>query len=267
MQITHPQAPQNGLPAEDMFIVSDDMGTQAGVGYLIYQDLRSRSPECPVNIYFDINSLPSGWYLLLGALVARARILRDQAGPDVPARLYTRVDPTDLTAIEQYRGSGFAVDQQETLVQLQRPEGDGRLFMSCQVQPVPLNTQQEMYAFTERLRLNDITHIQPAYLAQLQRLPHFQALALAQNGTLVGEAVMAGTGSTCELMAVYTAPAYRRQGMAAALVHRMMAVMEAEGVTAFAASINSMSEPQKALAQHFQGRQQQVISIFPYMLL
>lgn len=93
MQITHPQQAYNNLPPEDVFIASDDMGTRVGIGYLIYQNLPSRSPECPVNIYFDINSLPQGWYLLLGAIVARARILRDRVSQDVPARLYTRVDP------------------------------------------------------------------------------------------------------------------------------------------------------------------------------
>ena len=76
MKIENPIGMYNGLPPENVFIAKDEMGTQVGEGHVIYQYLPHRSPECPVNIYFEINSLASGWYLILGALVARARQLR-----------------------------------------------------------------------------------------------------------------------------------------------------------------------------------------------
>ena len=266
MQITHPQAPYNHIPPEDVFIASDDLGTQVGVGYLIYQYLPHRSPECPVNIYFDINSLPQGWYLLLGAIVARARILRERDGA-APARLYTRVDPQNTQMIEQYRNSGLSVDQCESLAQLFLPQGEGRVPMSCTIEPVPLNTRQEQENFLRRLRDNDITHIDINYLQYLQRLPHFHAMAMVQNGMLVGEVMIAGTGSTCELVAIYTAPLYRRQGMAKVLLQRCMAVMSSEGVNRFGGVFISMSEPQKHLARDFQAKDTKVQGVFPQLIL
>ena len=37
MQVIHPQGMYNNLPPEDVFIALDDMGTEMGVGYIIYQ--------------------------------------------------------------------------------------------------------------------------------------------------------------------------------------------------------------------------------------
>ena len=74
MMIVHPQAPVNGLNPEDVFYAIDDLGAQAGYGFILYQQQPGLYPDCPVNMYFSIAGDPSARYLLFGALVARARV-------------------------------------------------------------------------------------------------------------------------------------------------------------------------------------------------
>jgi len=266
MQITHPQCSYNGLPPEDVFMAMDEQGTHLGVGSIIYQYLPSRSPECPVNMYFDINSTKEGRYLLLGALVARARQLRERV-PDRPARLYTRIEPDDMVMRKEYEESGFDCSPAETLMQLYMPQGDGRIPMSCTLQPTSLNTQQELLGLLDRLRRNDITHLDPGLLEQLRRMPHFTALGLLQGDSLVGEIMAAGAGDSCELVAVYINEPFRRQGMGTLLVHRCMAVMAAEGVTKFGAAFVGLSLPQIKLAKAFSAQDRQIRGIFPQLEL
>ena len=75
MTIVHPQQPVNGLNPEDVFYAVDDLGTQTGYGFILYQLQPGLYPDCPVNLYFSLAGDPASRYLLFGALVARARIL------------------------------------------------------------------------------------------------------------------------------------------------------------------------------------------------
>ena len=36
MQVNHPLGMYNNLPPEDVFIITDEMGSEMGVGYVIY---------------------------------------------------------------------------------------------------------------------------------------------------------------------------------------------------------------------------------------
>lgn len=266
MRITNPQGAYNGIAPENVFIALDDMGTQVGIGYLIYQYLPHRSPECPVNIYFDINSLPSGWYLILGALVARARVLREQV-PSQPARLYTRLTPDQGALLAQYRESGFDCTQKEVLFQLFKPADEGRIPMSCAIRQTPLNTPQEQQQLVDRLMRNDITHVTLPYLQQQMRMQHFMALGLIQDRSLVGEVILAGSGVSCEVIAVYTDPVFRKHGMGKLLLQRSMAVMAAEGVNIFGGMFVTLSEPQRHLIADFNGNEHQLLGLFPQLML
>ena len=77
MQVIHPNGVFNHLQPEDVFIAVDDMGTELGRGYTICQYQPNLYPDRPVNIYFTMECQPVAQYLLFGALVARARQLRD----------------------------------------------------------------------------------------------------------------------------------------------------------------------------------------------
>lgn len=262
MQVIHPQGMYNNLPPENVFIAVDEMGTELGVGFIIYQFQPNLYPDCPINLYFSLESQVSARYMLFGALVARARQLRD-GNPSVKARVYTNISPADTRMKDFYLHNGFNCDETEDLLRLEIPGGDGKIPMSCAVAVAPLNTPEEQNSLIYRMSQNDVTFLDIGYLNSLQHMPHFLALGLYRNTDLIGEIVMAGEGDACELVAMYIIPGSRRQGMAKALLHRSMAVMAAEGVTKVTTRIMSRSLPQKNLMAAFQSRVLGVTTIYP----
>lgn len=250
MQVYHPAGMFHQLPPEDVFQVADDMGNDMGMGYLVYQYQPHLYPDCPINLYFSMDCQPAAHYMLLGALMARARQLRD-SDPNARARVYTNIDPQDVRMKAFYEHSGLDCSQGEDVLLLSMPIGDGRIPMSCTVAQTPVNTPEEQAALLYRLQQNDITYIDAAYLNQLRCMPHFSVLGLYRNTELVGEVLMAGEGERCELAGIYITPMCRRQGMGRALLHRCMAIMAAEGVTQITARIMTRSQPQVRLMRSF----------------
>ena len=266
MNIVHPREPVNGMNPEDVFYAVDDLGAQAGYGFILYQLQPGLYPDCPVNMYFSLAGDPSSRYLLFGAVVARAQVLQN-VNPQMRARLYTSIDPSDIQMKDFYLHNGFDCEETDQIVQLTMPFGDGRIPMSCTVAPTPLNTWEEQNSLIYRLQMNDITFMDLNYLNTLQRMPHFMTLGLYRNALLIGEVIMAGRGGECELVAIYIEPGSRNQGMGKALLHRMMAIMAAEGVTRITTRIMSRSVPQRRLMDDFGASVLGINMIFPGMYL
>ena len=266
MRIVHPAQPVNGLNPEDVFYAVDDLGTQAGYGFILYQYQPGLYPDCPVNLYFSIDGDPAARYLLFGALVARARTLQS-ANPALRARLYTGISPADTQMKDFYLQNGFDCDETDNVLQLTIPFGDGRIPMSCTVAATPLNTWEEQEALLTRLQMNELITWDRNALMEMMHMPHFIALGLYRNAGLIGEAVFFGRGEDAELAAIYIEPSSRRQGMARALLHRSMAIMAAEGVLRVRARIMTRSLPQQHLMNDFGATPLQVNMLFPGMYL
>ena len=263
MQVVHPQMPYNGVPAEDVFIALDDLGNQQGIGYLIYQYMPNAYPDCPVNIYFTLDGRPAVRYLLFGALMARARQMRD-ANPNARAWVYTSVDPQDSAALEFYAYNGFRTEDAELLLELTMPADTPHLPMSCSLDTTPLNTPEDRNALLLRLRQNDISYVDASYLYQLQGMPHFHAMGMFRNGReLVGECLLAGRGDACEAAALYVTPESRRQGLGEALLRQGMHLMRQEGVRRTTVRIMSRSVPQRSLMRIFAPRELSATMRFP----
>ena len=266
MTIVHPQQPVNGLNPEDVFYAIDDLGTQTGYGFILYQLQPGLYPDCPVNLYFSLDGDPASRYLLFGALVARARILQN-VNPQMRCRLYTSLSPSDVQMKDFYLHNGFDCNETDQMLQLTIPFGDGRIPMSCTVAPTPLNTWDEQNSLIYRLQMNDITFIDMNYLNSMMRMPRFLTLGLYRNAVLIGEAILAGQGQDAELAAIYIEPSSRGQGMGRALLHRSLAIMAAEGVTRVTARTMSRSIPQQRLMNDFSARVIGVNMIVPGMYL
>ena len=265
-RVIHPQMPQDGVPPENIVLVLDELNNQVGSGRVIYQYTPHVDPDCPINLYFDMKSALGARYILLGALLARARQLRDQA-PDMHARAYTIVDPRDTENQAFYTSAGLTLQSGESLVELKRPAYDSRLPMGCQVYRIPFTTQEDQIGFLNRLNNNDIRHIDYVLLQQFMRTAHFMILGLVRENQVVTELMMVGNGDTCELMSIYTHSRYRGQGLARALLHSSMEVLGLEGINRFVARIMTRSQPQIGLAKSFSAEELEVISLFPEMML
>ncbi len=266
MTIIHPQQPVNNMNPEDVFYAVDDLGTQTGYGFILYQMQPGLYPDCPVNMYFSIEGDASSRYLLFGALIARARVLQG-VQPQLRARLYTSLQPSNTQMLDFYVSNGFDCDESDAVLELRIPFGDGRIPMSCTVAPTPLNTWEEQENLLYRLQLNDISFVDRNYLVSMMHMPHFLTLGLYRNAMLIGEAILAGQGNECELVAIYIDPANRRQGMAHALLHRSMAIMAAEGVSRVTTRIMTRSLPQQHLMNGFGATMLGVNMVFPGMYL
>lgn len=266
MQIVHPQTALGSLPPDDVFLAVDDMGMELGRGYIIYQFQPNLYPDCPINLYFSIEGQATAFYMLFGALLARARQLRE-ARPDLRARVYTNIAPADARLRDFYVQNGFDCEDAEHLVELTMPVGDGRIPMSCTVAKIPLNNQQDVQALLMRMAQNDLNYLDEPTLYGMMQQPHFLALGLYRNADLIGEILMVGQGDACELSAMYIIPPMRRQGMGRALLHRSMAVMAAEGVTQVRARQMSRSDPQRRLMSIFGSKVLGTTALYPGLYL
>ena len=266
MTIVHPMQPVNNMNPEDVFFAIDDLGTQTGYAYILYQLQPGLYPDCPVNLYFSIEGDAGSRYLLFGALVARARQLQN-VNPQLRARLYTSLDPEDVQGREFYLHNGFDLEESDAIVALQMPFGDGRIPMSCTVAATPLNTWEEQESLLSRLQMNEITYLNRNALMEILHMPRHLVLGLYRNAGLIGEAIMSGQGDQAELTAIYIEPSSRRQGMARALLHRTMAIMAAEGVTRVTARVMTRSLPQQHLMNDFGATRVGVNMLFPGLYL
>ena len=250
MQVTHPQEPFMNLPTEDVFVAVNEYGVQLGYGYVMYQFQPGVYPDKPVNIFFTMDCAPEAEYLLFGALVARARQLRE-SNPGVPARLYTSVAPTDARKLSFLEHNGLTMGNTEDLVKLHIPEVIGAELFNCSIIPLPLNTPQELTGLVERLRLNGLSHITVQHLQSLQMSPVFHVWGLLYGQSLVGECIIAGRSDAAELVGMYIVPEFQHKGLGKYLLKRALGIVGQEGVTEVKARIMSASQPQVRLVRSF----------------
>lgn len=262
MQVTHPQEPFMNLPTEDVFVAVNEYGVQQGYGYVMYQFQPSVYPDKPVNIFFTMDCAPEADYLLFGALVARARQLREQ-NPGVAARLYTSVTPGDARRISFLEHNGLTMGNTEDLVRLQLPADPGADLFNCSIIPLPLNTPQEMNALVDRLRRGGLSHITMQHLQNLQLNPVFHVWGILYGQSLVGECIIAGRNDAAELVGVYIVPEFQRRGLAKHLLKRALGIVGQEGVTEVRARIMSASQPQVRLVRNFGAELMEQTLMFP----
>lgn len=261
--IIHPSSNRRGLPPEDTFQVLDDMGQVLGEGYVIYQYQPHLDPQFPVNIFFQMSCTDErGRFMLLGALAARARQMRDQM-VDAKGRLYTILDEGDAEMEAFYRRNGMNLSISEGTYLLRLPIMEPRIPMSMMVDEVPLATVEDQMAFLSRLHQHDIDYLDLSYLQTALRQPHAHLLCVRRTDGVVAEMLISGTGERSEIVAFYTIQGFRGQGVAKALLYRSMMVLQSEGVMMVTTRLLTRSEPQMHLLRFFQGEELRRETVFP----
>ena len=205
---------------------------------------------------------PAAQYMLFGAVLARAKQLRDQY-PNLKARIYTQAEVNDARTCDFYLRNGFTLDDAEDMVRLTPPQEPSKLPMSCSIANVPLSSEFEQNAFLFRMNQSRIAQLNLGALEVCRQHPHFLALALYRNNQIIGELLMTGEGYRCELVGMYIVGPYRRMGMGRALLHRGMELMKAEGVTQVNAVALRRSPAQCGLAQAFGATFLKTTALYP----
>ena len=266
MRLIHPQTVYNGLPPEDVFFATDDVGTMHGLGYLIYLNQPNLYPDCPINLYFHLESQPAARQMLMGALMARARLIRDY-DPTLRARVYTNVDPGDTDALAFYASNGLDLEEGEQRIWMSVLPGQPIMPMGCALAETPLQTAMQQQEFIQRFQMNDLNYINQDVLNQALYQPQRLAVGLVRANTLAGEAIFGGQGGEVELYGIYIAPEQRHQGLGNVLLRQSMGLLASQGVNRLNASMLTRSTPQKKLFGAFQYQTAGVSVIYPGLYL
>ena len=262
MRITHPQAPFQGVPPENVFFVSNDQSIQLGTGYVMQFFQGQLYPERPNHIFMQIDCQPTGRALLFGALLARAEQLKAQF-PELPARLYTQVDPKDQELLKFYESCGLRNDDGEDMYRFLPPAGIPQAPMGMVFASVPLQDEASQNAFLSRINLHRIQPITRDYLQLWQQQQHFMALGFYRDGQPLCEAVVTGAGSNATLLMIYTRSDSRRQGMAKNLLGAACALLRQRGVNTMYTHVFRRNVPQMALMKHLNGTFVRTVTALP----
>lgn len=262
MRVYHPQGPYQGIPAENVFCVADDMGVEIGVGYVMLMYQPQIFPERPVNLYLQLDVQPQARHMLLGALLGQAMRLKTQF-PGQKARIYAQAAMEDAQAIEFFKHNGFKLDDAEDQIILSLPDMPLKLPMSFEFGTVPLNNEQEQNAFLLRMNAYRVAPISLGMLDVQSRTQRFMALGVYKNGAPVGEILVAGEGAKAFILGMYVQPSFRRLGLGRAMVNRVIEIMQLEGVSEVHALVLRRSPIQKALADRFKAKLVRTTVVYP----
>lgn len=264
MRLNHPVAPYQGIAPEDVLFVSNDQQIQMGSGHVYMFNQFEMYPERPVHIYMQIDAQPAARAMLFGALLARAQQLRVMT-PNLPARVYAQLDPTDLNMLSFYAKCGFANDDGEDLFTFAPPEGVPRAPMGMQFASVPLQDQASQAMFLQRINAYRIQPVTMDYLTLWMQQQHFMAVGFYRQGNPVCELIVAGTGDSATLVMIYTRSDMRRQGMAKQLMSAAGGILRDQGVTTLYTHIFRRNASQVGLMKHLNANFVRTVFALPGM--
>lgn len=252
MRITHPQSVFQGIPPEDMFFVANDQQIQMGTGFVIRFMQFEMYPERPQHLFLQIDAQPSARALLFGALLARSEQLRALT-PNIPARLYAQLQPTDDDMLKFYEKCGFRADDSEDMYRFSPTEGVAHAPMGMKFASVALNDDASLNSFLTRINQYRIQPIDRDYLMLWMQQQHFLALGFYHGNMPVCEAVFTGAGDQVTLTTLYTHAQYRRQGLATQMIGAASSILRERGVEVIYTHIFRRNAPQSALMKRVNG--------------
>ncbi|MHC1786023.1 MAG: N-acetyltransferase family protein [Christensenellales bacterium] len=263
MRLSHPNAPYQGIPPEDVFFVANDRYIQLGLGFLVLSMNTQMYPDKPLEIYLYIEAQPSARDLLLGALLGRAEQLRAQF-PQVKGRIYTDLAANNWEMLNFYNRNGFAnADAQEEHV-FPLPAAPALVPMGVQFASVPLQSPQEQAAFLDRLNACRMTPISPDFLTLQMQQPYFMALGYYRGGQPLSELLLTGASQeSAALVMLYTRAEHRRKGLGRSLILSATALLRERGVKQVVTQIYSRSQAQTGLVRSLGGTRRRILSILP----
>lgn len=218
MKIRAAAGPDKTGQTENTFIAVDDLENQMGVCHIEPKLLPELLPGRPCQICISAEGDPSAMLHLLGSALTRAMILARESGEN--ARIYAQCAPDDPDRMELYRTIGFIND--DALVRMSRRVISGpnvvRLPEDCVFVMDDLTDLQERTFFLTRQTQLFQRENAVAWLEQITEKPLMKRLLLTSREGLVGELVCWAEKDEGVIGLVYTAPAWRRKGMATYLL-------------------------------------------------
>ncbi|NLG25824.1 MAG: GNAT family N-acetyltransferase [Clostridiales bacterium] len=268
MKIRHAAEPPIGLPAENTFEAFDELENSLGWAAVSVQQLPQLLPDRPLNLIIDADCRRQAEGALLGAATARALVLRREH-PQLPARVYTRCPERDEARLALLRSIGFVPDDfimRMTLRQLAGPRVRRAPGDLVEVRD-RLEDAQEREYFLDRYAL--LFQVAPdearAWLDGARQRAGFARFLLASDSGLAGEVVCWVERGEGEVGYVYTAPPWRRSGVAAGLMESARLHFLSLGLASAGLTVRRRIEPAVRLAASVGYRQSDIAMLLPGM--
>jgi GNAT superfamily N-acetyltransferase len=263
MRLSHPSAPYQGIPPQDVFFAANDQYIQLGMGYIILNMQEELYPQRPLQMYIDIQAQSTARNLLLGALLGRAEQIRAQY-PHLKGRIYTEFAPSQFDLTTFYQQNGFSANDSREEFIFPLPLGAGQAPMGCEFASVPLQTVQDQHAFLSRMNRNRLSPIGHDYLTIQMQQPFFLALGYYRAGHPIAELMITGASAdTAALVMLYVQQDMRRRGVATALLQASCALLRQRGVSSMLTQVFSANQPQMGLMNSLNATRRRVISMLP----
>ena len=201
--------------AKNMFIAVDELENKMGSCRAEPLYLGEMMPERPCEVKISAGGEGGAMMHLLGTALARGIALAKESG--VNARVYAECAPDDEIRMSLYKTIGLFDD--DALVKMSRCVVGGpnvvRLPEGCVLVADNLTDPQERAYFIERQKQLFGRENAAEWLEEIGRKPLMKRLLVISRKGLVGELVCwAEKGGKGCIGHVYTAPAWRRKGVA-----------------------------------------------------
>ena len=218
MKIRSVAKPGETGAAGNTFIAVDDLENKLGSCRAELFDRGETMPQRPCEVRISAGGEGGAMMQLLGTAFARAMVLAKESG--VNARVYAECAPQDDVRMVLYKTIGLIDD--DALVRMSRCVAPGpnvvRLPEGCAFVTDDLTDPQERAFFLERQRQLFGREDAAQWLEEIGQKRMMKRLLLTSREGLAGELVCWAEQGEGYIGMVYTAPAWRRKGIATHLM-------------------------------------------------
>lgn len=201
--------------AYDVFVALDDAGRRLGKCSVVPYRADELLPDCPFNIFLDLDGALESMDMLLGAALASAEVVHRRY-PKLNARVYAGCAPDDGGMLDLLRYYGFRVDDREVgMIKQLYPDPFGvDLPQGMSYIIDGLESREDSRRTLERINATFGESRSEEWLERLKREPGFHRIAAIDINGTVGEALVYQMDRLGIIAMLVVDDRARRQGVA-----------------------------------------------------
>lgn len=265
MKIRSAARPDGPGAAENQFIAVDELENKLGSCRVEPFDRGELMPERPCEIRISAAGEGSAVDQLLGTALTRALVIAKEKG--VNARIYAECAPEDHQKLEMYSSIGLLDD--DALVRMSRAVVPGpsvsRMPEGCVFVTDDLSDARERRFFLERQEKLFMRENAEEWLQEICAKRMMKRMLLTTREGLAGELVCWAEQGEGVIGVVYTAPAWRRKGVALCLMEAARRYFYQMRMRESHIDLRLMQKPVMRLAASAGYRQSEVLMRLPGM--
>ncbi|MCI5549648.1 MAG: GNAT family N-acetyltransferase [Clostridiales bacterium] len=238
--------------AYDVFVALDDAGRRVGKCSIVPYKADDLLPDCPFNIFIDLDGELRSMDMLLGAALASAEVVH-RTYPKLEARVYAGCAPDDSGLIDVLKTYGFRVDDREVgmIKTLYSDPFDADLPQGMSFISDKLESREDSRRTLARINATFGENRSEDWLERLKREPGFKRIAVIDINGPVGEALVYEMDQSLGVIAMLIVePRARRKGVAQFLLECARIHFVSRGLSMARADVWERLEPARRLFEH-----------------